>query len=158
MTSEDQLAIRDLVDRYAAAIDDLRIDDAVGLFLADGVLVTPAAPKQLGPTRTHRGPDAIAAEMAALRHFSSPFHAVHGVVVDLVDDDSATGRVSCTAHHLSTDAEKHHDLQWRLVYRDAYRRTDAGWRFARRAQRIVSIHTDSPRAVGPATEPREETR
>lgn len=154
----DQVAIRDLVDRYAAAVDDLRLAEAADLFLPDGVLVTPSAPKQLGPTVTHEGREKIASEMAALHHFTATFHAVHGVVVDFSDADTATGRVSCTAHHLSAGGDKHRDLTWHLVYRDTYRRTDAGWRFVRREQTIVAIHTSNPRAVDAADPGQEQTR
>lgn len=155
---DDRVALVDLVGRYAAAIDDRRLDDAVGLFTRDGVLVTPSAPKHLGPTITHEGREAIATEMAALHDFTATFHAVHAVVLDLVDADTATGRVSCTAHHLSAGEEKHRDLMWNLVYRDTYRRTTDGWRFVRREQQIVSIHTHSPRAVsGPVADVQEES-
>lgn len=156
----DRSAIRDLVERYAAFVDDLRLDEAANLFLPDGILVTPSAPKQLGPTVTHQGREAIAAEMAALHHFSATFHAVHGVVIDATDADAdtATGRVSCTAHHLSAGDDKHRDLTWHLVYRDTYQRTDAGWRFARREQTIVTIHTSNPRAVRPTVVDRAQAR
>ncbi|WP_162602392.1 nuclear transport factor 2 family protein [Nocardioides daejeonensis] len=156
----DREAIRALVDRYAAEVDDHRPAEAAQLFVADGVLVAPAPPHELGPTVVHEGRPALAAAMAALGGFTATFHAVHGVVVDALDERTAAGRVTCTAHHLSapTAGRDARDLVWHLVYRDAYRRTDAGWRFARRELRIVSIESRSPRAVGPTHNPQEDTR
>lgn len=156
----DREAIRALVDRYAAEVDDHRPAAAAELFVTDGVLVAPAPPHDLGPTVVHEGRPAIAAAMAALGGFTATFHAVHSVVVDALDAWTATGRVTCTAHHLSAPmAERDaRDLVWHLVYRDTYRRTDAGWRFDRRELRIVSIESRSPRAVAPAHESQEDTR
>src|SRR5690606_20992546 len=98
----DRLAIRDLVERYAALVDERRPEDAAALFVEDGELLVPAPPRHLGPTVPHRGRAEVAAAMAALGAFTATFHAVHGAVVDLdAGADGATGRVTCTAHHLS---------------------------------------------------------
>ncbi|WP_235736431.1 nuclear transport factor 2 family protein [Nocardioides alcanivorans] len=159
----DRAAIRELVDRYAGAVDDRRFDAVADLFTEDAVLIAPDPPTALGPTVLHEGRDAVRELMAGLAFFTATFHAVHGVVIDPVEDpapegpDEFTGRVTCTAHHLSAGEDKHRDLTWQLVYRDRYRRTDDGWRFARRELRIVSIRTSNPRSVGPTVDPQEET-
>ncbi len=154
----DNAAIRELVDRYAAAVDDRRPDLAADLFVEDAVLITPDPPSSLHPTVAHEGRAAVAAAMAALGGFTATFHAVHSVVVDAgAAPDELIGRVTCTAHHLSAGEDKHRDLVWHLVYRDTYRRTDAGWRFARRMLRIVSISTTNPRSVGTLVDEQEET-
>lgn len=157
-TADDaaRAAVHDLVARYAAAVDDRRFDVVADLFTDDAVLLAPDPPTALGPTVAHDGPAAIGAAMAALAGFTATFHAVHGVVVDLSDNETATGRVTCTAHHMNAGGDRHRDLVWHLVYRDTYRHTGAGWRFARRELRIISIDTANPRAVGPTVDTEEE--
>lgn len=50
--------------------------------------------------------------------------------------DGARGVVRGAAHHLIERDGETVDLTWRPRYDDAYRRTPAGWRFARRALTI----------------------
>lgn len=146
----DRLDLADLVHRYAAAVDERDPGAVAALFTADGVLASPRPPRHLDPVEEAAGPVAIEAAMGRLTGLVLTRHAVVGVVLTADPAggshgaDGATGRVACTAHHVLPDGT---DLVWHLTYRDRYRRTGAGWRFARR-----DLHVDvvEKRAVAAA--------
>ena len=125
----DQLALVDLVHRYAAAVDDQDPRGAAALFTTDGVLATPRPPKHLDPVDEVVGAVMIESTMRQLSGTTATQHAVVGVVLDAHGSDSAAGRIACMAHHVLLDGR---DLVWHLTYRDRYQRTEAGWRFGSR--------------------------
>lgn len=129
----DCLDLMDLVHRYAARVDDRDAAGVAALFTADGVLASPRPPRDLDPVHEAVGPSAIETAMGQLSAMAVTQHAVVGVVLDAEDAD-VSGRVACIAHHVLPDGT---GLVWHLTYRDRYRRTDAGWRFARR-----DLHVD----------------
>jgi hypothetical protein len=124
------LALRELVDRYATAVDARDADAFVRLFAAGGAL---AVYEEEGGEAVveYRGHDALRSVMDLLRRFTTTFHLMANHVCT-VAGDAASGEVYCMAHHLIEDGDSTTDLVMYIRYRDAYARTDGGWRFARR--------------------------
>ncbi len=128
MTTEDRVALRELVERYALGIDRRESDVVAGLFVEDGVIVVPGVPKSLEPSVETCGREAIARAIAMVDRFVATMHAVVGHVVD-IDGDRAGGVVTCLAHHVREDMI---DWVWALHYHDTYVREAGTWRFERR--------------------------
>ena len=110
--------IRQLVARYALAVDTRDLDTLVGLFVAD---------VEVGRLGTGR-----AALLESFRQGFAPLGltilTVGTHVIDLVDTTSATGEVYCTGEIDRDDVL----LRQAILYRDTYRRDPEGWRFVRR--------------------------
>jgi len=126
----DRMALRALVDRYAAAVDARDADAFAALFLAAGVLAVyedEGAP----PAVEYRGTPELRGVMDLLRFYARTFHLMANHLCE-VDGDEASGETYCLAHHLTQDERGASDLVMLIRYRDAYARTDDGWRFARR--------------------------
>jgi ketosteroid isomerase-like protein len=134
--------LSDLVHRYALHVDDRRWDAVAALFTDDAVLVVPEPPRTLEPAVSRGVSEAMAALAGALR----TVHEVHGEVYEQTPD-GARGVVRGTTHHLLERDGGTVDLTWRLRYDDAYRRTPAGWRFARRALTIDVVEVESVQKV-----------
>lgn len=144
----DRLALSDLVHRYAAAVDDRDVQTALELFSDDGELVLPEPPDALTPVRYYRGPDEVAAALAAAITVGRTHHAIDSEVYTPVSNpDVAQGRIATTAHHWSRRDEGIVDLVWYLRYDDEYVRTESGWRIARRALTINAIETRPARRL-----------
>jgi hypothetical protein len=149
----DRAALRDLVHRYAANVDDRQFDSVAALFTVTAELVLPDPPASLEPIHAHRGEEAIAAAVAAVARVVRTQHAIVGEVYD--DGPraaSARGRVACVAHHWTqraSDADELVDVAWHLRYDDEYEATEAGWRISRRALTINAIEILPVRRVLP---------
>ncbi|MDT0203215.1 nuclear transport factor 2 family protein [Nocardioides sp. AE5] len=142
LTGDDSVALRDLVNRYAALVDDRDPAGVAALFTDDGVLTTAGPPQSLEPTHRHRGTEEIRQALAGLDQLLVTFHAVTGELFDAgPDPDTATGRVSCLAHHISERDGALRDVTWAVTYRDSYRRTPSGWRFAERSAWVAFLST-----------------
>ena len=129
----DRLDLTDLVHRYAARVDDRDPTGVAALFTDDGVLASPRPPRHLDPVLEATGAAEIAAALEQLSGMAVTQHAIVGLVLDADDAGVASGRVACIAHHVLPDGT---DLVWHVTYRDRYRRTDADWRFVRRALHV----------------------
>jgi SnoaL-like domain len=132
----DRLALRELVDTYALAVD--RRDEGWfrSLWLPEARLTTHEGD---GAAQTDlRGVDAIARVTTIISRFALTLHLVanHLCRVDGAAG-RATGEAYCVAHHLTpTDGGRHDDLVMGIRYLDRYQRDDGGaWRFARREVR-----------------------
>ena len=136
--------LSDLVHRYAAYVDARRWDDVAALFTEDAVLVVPEPPRTLEPAVSRDVREAMSALEGTLR-------TVHEVLGEVYDEtpDGARGVVRGVAHHLVERDGGAVDLTWRLRYDDAYRRTPAGWRFARRALTIDVVEVGPVQKVRP---------
>lgn len=140
LSTDDRVALSELVNRYAASVDDRDPAAVAALFTDDGVLTTAGPPQSLEPVHEHRGRSAIQAALAGLEELHGTFHAVTGEVLDAGPDrGTATGRVACLAHHVSERDGSLRDVTWAVVYRDTYRRTPQGWRFADRAAHVTFL-------------------
>jgi uncharacterized protein (TIGR02246 family) len=110
--------IRQLVARYAVAVDSRDLDALVALFSDD---------VQVG--RDERGRAALRAYFdRSLREVRVTILNTGTHVIDLVDDDHASGIVYCRGEVQSGD-------QWivqAIQYRDTYERQDGRWLFTRR--------------------------
>lgn len=133
----------DLVARYALYADRRKYTSLAGLFTKDAVLVLPDPPKDLGPVRTFKGRDEIVGAFRALEDVPLTSHEIVGQVFDAGrEGGTATGNITCVAHHLSEqDSGEVIDLVWHLRYTDLYRRDGLTWRFAKRTARIEFIET-----------------
>lgn len=143
----DRLALADVVHNYAAALDDRRFDDAVGLFTETAELRLPDPPQSLEPMRRFTGSDAIRSALEAVAGVLRTQHAIVGEVYSGTTSDSARGRIACEAHHWTQHGEGISDLVWHLRYDDEYVRTGSGWRIAVRALSINAIETRPVRRI-----------
>lgn len=118
--------IRQLVARYAVAIDSRDLDALVALFVDD---------VQVG--KDQRGRDALRAFFeGSLREIRRSILNVGTHVIDLVDDDHATGVVYCRGEiEVPADEAAGTGERWvvqAIQYRDDYERRDGQWLFVRR--------------------------
>jgi ketosteroid isomerase-like protein len=114
--------IRQLASRYAVAIDSRDLDALVALFVDD---------VQVG--RSARGRDALRASFdESLRAIGVSILNVGTHVIDLLDEDHATGTVYC--HGEIQDGERW--IRQAIVYRDTYERRDGAWLFVRRIHEL----------------------
>jgi hypothetical protein len=145
---QDRLALSDLVNRYAAAVDDQDVETVIGLFVGDGELVLPEPPDVLTPVRRHRGPAAIGDALAAATSVGRTHHAIDSEVYTAGSNSTlAHGRIAATAHHWSRRDEGIIDLVWYLRYDDEYVRAEQGWLVVRRALTINAIETRPTRRL-----------
>jgi len=102
--------IRQLAARYALAIDTRDIETLASLFIGDVRASFEQSLRGVGITILNIG--------------------TH--VIDLVDDDHATGFVYCKGEIQDGDRWIHQAI----LYRDTYERRDGRWRFARRVHEL----------------------
>jgi ketosteroid isomerase-like protein len=126
----DRLALRELVDRYASAVDARDADAFADLFTPDAVLAVYETEGE-DPVVEYRGHAALRKVMGLLRFYSATFHLMANHRCE-IGASEATGETYCIAHHLTEAAGAATDLVMYIRYRDAYARTADGWRFARR--------------------------
>jgi uncharacterized protein (TIGR02246 family) len=114
--------IRQLVARYALAVDSRDLDALVALFVDD---------VRVGRDATGR--EALRASFdESLRDVGVTILNVGTHVIDLVDDDHATGHVYCKGEVQDGDRWIHQAI----LYRDAYERRDGRWYFVRRIHEL----------------------
>lgn len=118
----DRDAIRALASRYAVAVDSRDIDALVALFVDD---------VRVG--RDRHGRDALAESFrTSLGAIGPSMLHVTSQVVDLVDDDHATGSVYCLAEVV----EDGRMIRQAILYRDTYERRHGDWYFVRRIHEL----------------------
>ncbi len=136
--------IRQLVARYAVAVDSRDVNALVSLF-ADDV--------QVGPDQ--RGRSALSAFFErSLRDVTVTILNTGTHVIDLVDDDHANGIVYCRG-------EVQLGNQWivqAIQYRDSYERRDGHWYFTRRRHLLWHAREvgTSPVGLAPGTWPEDQ--
>lgn len=150
LATADRAALTDLVDRYAALVDDRDFDALGALFTDDAVLRQPRPPRTMAPADAVHGRAAIVANFTRLRGLHATQHAVVGRVFSAAGPAEATGRIACIAHHVSGADGALTDHAWHLTYLDRYRRSDGRWRIR---ERILRLDWIEERDVG-ATRPR----
>ncbi len=125
---EDRSAINDLVVSYATLLDDAQWDALGELFTLDAVFGS--------ANSTTIGRTAII-ENFKVKHapFTATWHDPHGIVVDLVDENHATGTVIAYAELGAPDLT----LSTSIRYHDDYRREGNVWRFAKR--HVLSLYS-----------------
>lgn len=137
----DASRLRELAERYARTADAGDVDGFVSVFHPDAVLEVWRPERTDGPSGVRRGHGELAGVPPALRRYTRTDHRVLDVVTTMVDDDSATGAVTCEAHHVQVaDDGAVEDLVMSVAYRDRYRRgADGVWRIAHRRVGIERI-------------------
>lgn len=137
--------IRQLVSRYALAVDTRDLDILVALFVED---------VQVGRDRFGRA--ALREDFdRQLRGIGVSILFVGNPVIDFEDDDSARGVVYCRA-------EIQDGARWirqAIQYQDRYERRDGRWLFVRRRHLLWygAEQAESPLAQKPADWPRSHT-
>jgi hypothetical protein len=118
---EAQLSIQQLPIRYALAVDGRDLDAWVGLFVED-----------VNCGRHGRGRAVLRRLIEPqVRTFYRSIHQICGHEIDLIDADTATGKVYCRAEHEARG-------KWvvmAICYFDEYARRDGRWYFVRRKER-----------------------
>jgi hypothetical protein len=110
--------IRQLASRYALALDSRDVPALVSLFVDD---------VQVGDGR--EGREALAEWFdPILRPYRTTFHIIGNHVIDLLDDDHATGVVYCRPEHEVDDLWVVMPMQ----YWDRYERQQGTWKFRSR--------------------------
>ena len=114
--------IRQLVSRYAVAVDARDLDTLVSLFVPE---------VRVG--RSRRGHDALREDFErSLGAVGVTILQVGTQVVDLVDADHARGTVYCSGQVEDGDRWIHQAI----VYHDTYARHEGRWRFVRRVHEL----------------------
>ncbi len=141
----DRLALRELSDRYASAVDRRDAGSLVDLFTEDAELSVHDPPEADAPSRVRRGRRELGEIPRLIDRYRKTFHFVGNSLYE-IDETSATGEVYCVAHHLIGDAEGVTDHVMLIRYLDDYRRCDDDrWRITRR-RLLVDWAEDRPAA------------
>lgn len=114
--------IRQLASRYALALDSRDVQAMVALFVDD--VATPGG--GVGRQALAEWFDPI------LRPYTTTFHLIGNHVIDLVDEDHATGVVYCRPEHEVGDLWVVMPMQ----YWDRYERRDGRWYFKSRKPQV----------------------
>lgn len=135
-TLADRLALRELVDAYAFAVDQRDEAWFRSLWLPDARLTVHNGD---GPPQSDlQGVEAIATVTTMIQRFALTLHLVANHMGRLdPGGGAATGEAYCIGHHLTPTTDgRHDDLVMGIRYLDRYRRDETGaWRFARREVR-----------------------
>jgi SnoaL-like protein len=131
---EERIALRELVDRYASAVDGRRLDEVAGLFAEDGTLFVHGPTDEVEARRVYAGRSEIRRALDGLGRFRSTHHLVGGHLVSL-DGDRMTGETYCQASHVYDTDEGPRIYVLTIRYQDTYVH-DGRWRFAERRERV----------------------
>jgi hypothetical protein len=142
------VALRDLVDRYADAVDRREAHGLVDLFAPDGILLVQA---DGGPVESEWAGAEVTLSLDALAGFHRTFHHVGGAVFEVTGEERATGRVHCLAHHYERTGNGPIDLVMMIRYHDTYARHGGVWRFS---ERRVAVEWTELHAAHPTRRPR----
>jgi hypothetical protein len=129
----DRLALHDLALAYAATADRRDAAGFTDLFLPDATLT---ARRGDGEPGVYTGTERLAEIPQRLARYHETVHVVTNHRCE-IDGDDATGEAACRAHHVTVGDAGATDLVLTIRYRDAYRRTPDGWRFAMRDVHIL---------------------
>jgi hypothetical protein len=129
-----RIALRELVDRYASAVDRKQIAEVAALFTTEGELLI-HAPGEADPRSAYRGRAEITRALGGLDRYPVTFHLVGNQLLDVGAGSQASGETYCQASHLyEADGEQRiHVLSIR--YEDTFVYETDRWRFAVRRQR-----------------------
>lgn len=139
--SEDRMALRDLVERYAMAVDARDIDTVVGLFTDDGVMLSHLDPGTEETPFERRGRAQLRRALErGLARYRSTTHVIGGQVIEL-DGSGGRGTTACLAHHVY-DAEDGAErlLVMAIRYHDRYVKAGGRWRFGERRLKLEWRH------------------
>jgi 3-phenylpropionate/cinnamic acid dioxygenase small subunit len=139
----DRLAIRDVLMRYAHAVDQRDFDAVASCFTPDAAY------------RGSLGIGTIAEALAALRQrmqrFRTTLHFMSTQVIELAGDTARCETYALVYHRLAAD-DTYDDLIVGVRYLDELGRFEQGWRICRRVVRLEFERFDSV-VLPPGTEP-----
>lgn len=125
----DRMEIQDLINEYAAAIDQKEFDRLDQVFTADAHIDYTAMGGEKG--RYAEVKQFLRDTLPGLVDY---YHLVGNIQIDL-GDDRAAGRVMCfNPMGIPVPGKPAHMMFLGLYYLDEYVRTDAGWRIERRTE------------------------
>ena len=140
-TTEDRLALRDLVDAYAHHADRRDPHRQAQVFTPDGrVTLFDGDPARHAPIQQVQGRDHLIEAFQGLMDRYAVTTYLNGQSTVTVDGDSATGETYCMAHHLYERDGVRNLLIMAIRYLDAFVRTGDGWLIADR--RLIIDWTD----------------
>jgi ketosteroid isomerase-like protein len=128
---DDRSELREVVDRYASAVDRREPAECAALFTEDAILSGHDRSPDAPPRYERRGRAEITASLSKIARYEVTTHHV-GQQLLSVDGDRATGETYCMAHHLSTVDGTRHDRVMSIRYLDTYARVDGRWLIAHR--------------------------
>lgn len=135
--------LRDVVDRYADAVDRGDAAGLLALFTPDGTLTVQA---DGGPVENEWSGADVTRSLDVIAGFHRTFHHVGGTVFESAGEDTATGRVHCLAHHYERTGNGPVDLVMMIRYHDVYLHQGGGWLIAHRRVAIewTELHAAHP--------------
>jgi uncharacterized protein (TIGR02246 family) len=146
---ENRLAIADLVNTYAQAVDQREGSLAASLFAEDGELIISGVLSGAPMGGTTKGREKIERALTRLDLYRLTFHqiATHSVRFIAPAESSsflrATSQTGAVAHHISGPESEEIDRVWLINYFDELVRLPEGWRFARRRLQ-VELESEHP--------------
>ena len=152
MTVPDIAPARELAHRYAAAVDEGRIEEAVALFTSEAVLHLPDPPRHLEPVAAHHGHAEIRSALGTVLSLRATVHEITGQVLEPIAEGHLRGRTTCAAHHFLDPREASdtaRDLVWRVRYDDEYVECAGRWLIASRRMTVIAVGVYPVRAVHP---------
>lgn len=135
--SVERIALRDLVERYALAVDARDIDAVVRLYTEDGVMLSHLMPGTEVKPFERRGHEQLRRALElGLAQYKRTTHLIGGQVIELEGED-AEGTTVCLAHHVyGADDGDERLLVMAIRYDDRYTKEHGLWRFAERLLRL----------------------
>jgi hypothetical protein len=128
-------ALRELVDRYASAVDRKQLSEVAALFTTDGQLLIHAR-GEAEPRHAYRGRAEITSALGGLDRYPVTFHLVGNQLLDVEEGSHASGETYCQASHLyEADGEQRIYVQ-SVRYEDVFVYETDRWLFAVRRQRV----------------------
>lgn len=135
-------AVREVVERYAFAVDAGDLDAAAALFDEDAVLALPV--DAAGTELVERvGRPAIRAALEKVLDNLATHHGVLGVALTEQTPQGAAGVVTAVARHLRASAEPLVET-WMIRYHDRYVVRDGRVRIARRELQRLWVERATP--------------
>jgi hypothetical protein len=129
----DQIALRDLVARYAHHADRKQPTEQSEVFTVDGrVRLYEGDPDATEPVDVVTGRAALARTFAELIARYDVTTYLNGQSLITVDGDAATGETYCLAMHVLDEGAGRELLTMSIRYLDVFARTPDGWLIADR--------------------------
>jgi len=129
--ASDRLAIRNLVDAYAACADSRDAAGQMALFAEDAHFVVFMDSKLAEPSQELHSRAELAPVFAHLNTYHATMHFNGQSTVEL-QGNRATGLTYCLAHHLTVTEGKQQFMVAAIRYRDTFTKTAGQWLFAER--------------------------
>ena len=126
----DELAIRDVLHRYALGLDRHDAEMVRACFAED-------VEAEYGGHALPRGVDNVLRLVAGAGGFVSTMHHVGTTVVTKLTEHTAETEQYAITYLLAREAGGHVLTTRGVHYSDIFRRTDSGWRIARRVHRVL---------------------